>query len=150
MVREHQHEHAPQWSAIESVAAKIGCTVQTLCNWVRQAKRDAGARAELSTAERDRLKALERESRQLRQASAYFAQAELDRRPKSRGPSSTRTAARSGSSRTGPWRGRSGMKGCFRRSSGSGGRTCRSTGPTKCGGNWAGKASRSPDTRSSD
>lgn len=90
LVREHQHEHPSQWAAIESIAGKIGCTGQTLCNWVRQAERDAGERAGLSTAERDRMKALERENRELRQAneilrkaSAYFAQAELDRRPKS-------------------------------------------------------------------
>jgi len=90
LVREHQHEHPSQWAAIESIAGKIGCTAQTLCNWVRQAERDAGERAGLSTAERDRMKALERENRELRQAneilrkaSAYFAQAELDRRPKS-------------------------------------------------------------------
>jgi len=90
LVREHQHEHTSQWAAIESIAGKIGCTAQTLCNWVRQAERDAGERAGLSTAERDRMKALERENRELRQAneilrkaSAYFAQAELDRRPKS-------------------------------------------------------------------
>jgi transposase len=87
MVREHQAEHTSQWAAIESIAAKIGCTAQTLCNWVRQSERDAGERAGLSTTERDRLKALERENRELRQAnkilrkaSAYFAQAELDRR----------------------------------------------------------------------
>lgn len=90
LVREHQHELPSQWAAIESIAGKIGCTAQTLCNWVRQAERDAGERAGLSTAERDRMKALERENRELRQAneilrkaSAYFAQAELDRRPKS-------------------------------------------------------------------
>ena len=90
MVFEHQKEHTSQWAAIESIAAKIGCTKQTLCNWVRQAERDQGMRDGLTTAERDRIKALERENRQLRQtneilrkASAYFAQAELDRRPKS-------------------------------------------------------------------
>ena len=69
---------------------KIGCAAQTLHSWVRQAERDAGQRAGLTTDERERLKALERENRELRQAneilrkaSAYFAQAELDRRPKS-------------------------------------------------------------------
>lgn len=89
MVLEHQHEHASQWSAIESIAGKIGCTAQTLCNWVRQAERDQGSRAGLTTAERERVKALEREVKELRQAneilrkaSAYFAQAELDRRSK--------------------------------------------------------------------
>jgi transposase-like protein len=87
MVWEHQGEHASQWAAITSIAAKIGCTAQTLRNWVRQSERDAGERSGLSTDERARLKALERENRELRQAneilrkaSAYFAQAELDRR----------------------------------------------------------------------
>lgn len=90
MVFEHQKEHTSQWAAIESIAAKIGCTKQTLCNWVRQTERDQGMREGLTTADRDRIKALERENRQLRQtneilrkASAYFAQAELDRPPKS-------------------------------------------------------------------
>ena len=87
MVREHQGEYSSQWGAISSIAAKIGCTAQTLSNWVRQAERDAGERAGLTSDERARLKALEREVRELRQAneilrkaSAYFAQAELDRR----------------------------------------------------------------------
>jgi transposase len=90
MVFDHAGEYPSQWAAIESVAAKIGCASQTLHSWVRQAERDAGQRAGLTTDERDRLKALERENRELRQAneilrkaSAYFAQAELDRRPKS-------------------------------------------------------------------
>ena len=90
MVFDHAGEYSSQWAAIESVAAKIGCAAQTLHSWVRQAERDAGQRAGLTTDERDRLKALERENRELRQAneilrkaSAYFAQAELDRRPKS-------------------------------------------------------------------
>jgi len=87
MVMEHGAEHNSQWAAIVSIAAKFGCTAQTLHNWVAQAERDAGARAGLSTDERERMKALERENRELRQAneilrkaSAYFAQAELDRR----------------------------------------------------------------------
>ena len=87
MVRDHVGDHASQWSAISSIAAKIGCTLETLRKWVRQAERDQGARAGQTTAERDRIKALEREVRELRQAneilrkaSAYFAQAELDRR----------------------------------------------------------------------
>lgn len=87
MVLEHQGEHSSQWAAIESIAVKMGCTTQTLCNWVRQAERDQGLRAGVTTEERERLKALEREVRELRQAneilrkaSAYFAQAELDRR----------------------------------------------------------------------
>jgi transposase len=73
--------------AIVSIAAKIGCTAQTLHNWVAQAERDQGRRAGSTTEERERIKALERENRELRQAneilrkaSAYFAQAELDRR----------------------------------------------------------------------
>ena len=89
MVLEHQSEHDSQWSAIGSIAQKIGCTSETLRKWVRQAERDQGRRAGLTSAERERLKALERENRELRRAneilrkaSAYFAQAELDRRPK--------------------------------------------------------------------
>ena len=87
MVFEHRSEHASQWAAIVSIAAKIGCTAQTLSNWVRQAERDQGGKPGVTTDERERLKALERENRELRQAneilrkaSAYFAQAELDRR----------------------------------------------------------------------
>jgi transposase-like protein len=87
MVLDHRAEHASQWAAIVSIAAKIGCTAQTLSNWVRQAERDLGLKPGLTTDERERLKALERENRELRQAndilrkaSAYFAQAELDRR----------------------------------------------------------------------
>jgi transposase len=86
-VFEHRDEHASQWAAIASIAAKIGCTAQTLSNWVRQAERDQGRRPGLTTDERARLKQLERENRELKQAneilrkaSAYFAQAELDRR----------------------------------------------------------------------
>jgi transposase len=89
MVLEHQDEHASQWSAIGSIAAKIGCTAETLRNWVRQAERDQGLRSGPTSEERERIKALEREVRELRQAneilrkaSAYFAQAELDRRSK--------------------------------------------------------------------
>ena len=87
MVMEHGAEHASQWAAIVSIAAKFGCSAQTLHNWVAQDERDRGARAGLSTEERERMKALERENCELRQAneilrkaSAYFAQAELDRR----------------------------------------------------------------------
>ena len=72
-----------------SIAAKIGCTAETLRRWVRQTERDSGQREGMTTPERERIKALERENRELRQvneilrkASAYFAQAELDRRPK--------------------------------------------------------------------
>lgn len=87
LVREHESEHGSQWAAIQSIAAKIGCSGETLRNWVRQAERDRGDRAGPPTDERERIKALERENRELRQAneilrkaSAYFAQAELDRR----------------------------------------------------------------------
>ena len=80
-------EHPTQWAAINSVAAKIGCTTETLRKWVRQSERDGGGRPGPTTAERERIKALEREVRELRQAneilrkaSAYFAMAELDRR----------------------------------------------------------------------
>jgi transposase len=86
MVLEHRGEHESQWAAIVSIAAKIGCTAETLRRWVRQKERDSGVREGLTTAEADRIKALEREVRELRQAneilrkaSAYFAQAELDR-----------------------------------------------------------------------
>lgn len=87
MVFEHGAEHASQWAAIESIAAKIGCTAETLRRWVRQRERDTGQREGMTSAEHERIKALEREVRELRQvneilrkASAYFAQAELDRR----------------------------------------------------------------------
>jgi transposase len=89
MVLEHGGDHAFQWAAIGSIAAKIGCTAETLRKWVRQAERDAGQRPGATTEERERIKALEREDRELRQAneilrkaSAYFAMAELDRRSK--------------------------------------------------------------------
>lgn len=89
MVFEHTHEHPSQWAAILSIAEKIGCSGETLRNWVRQAERDQGKRAGFSTEERARMKELEREVRELRRAneilrkaSAYFAQAELDRRPR--------------------------------------------------------------------
>ena len=89
MVLEHQGEYGSQWAAIGSIASQIGCTSETLRNWVRRAERDQGMRGGMTGSERDRLKALERENRELRRAneilrkaSAYFAQAELDRRPK--------------------------------------------------------------------
>jgi transposase-like protein len=89
LVREHEQEHASPWAAIQSIASKVGCSSETLRNWVRQAERDEGRRPGLSTEERERLKELERENRELRRAneilrkaSAYFAQAELDRRAK--------------------------------------------------------------------
>ncbi len=86
MVFEHRGEHESQWAAIESIAAKIGCTAETLRGWVRQHERDSGQREGVTSADKERIKALERENRELRQAneilrkaSAYFAQAELDR-----------------------------------------------------------------------
>ena len=89
MVFNHAGDYPTQWAAITSIAAKIGCTPETLRSWVRQAERDAGQRPGLTTDERARMKRLERENRELRQAneilrkaSAYFAQAELDRRSK--------------------------------------------------------------------
>jgi transposase len=87
MVLEHRGDHASEWTAIGSIASKIGCTAETLRGWVRQSERDQGLRAGTTSDERERIKALEREVRELRQAneilrkaSAYFAQAELDRR----------------------------------------------------------------------
>jgi transposase-like protein len=68
MVFEHQTEHASQWATITSIASKIGCNAETLRSWVRQAERDEGKRAGLTTDERERIKALEREVRELRQA----------------------------------------------------------------------------------
>ena len=89
LVIEHEREHASQWAAISSIASKIGCTPETLRKWVRQVERDQGIRAGLATSERERLKQLERENRELkrandilRTASAFFAQAELDRKAK--------------------------------------------------------------------
>jgi transposase len=89
MVSEHGADHASQWAAIGSIAAKIGCTAETLRGWVRQAERDRDLRGGPSSEERECIKALEREVRELRQAneilrkaSAYCAMAELDRRSK--------------------------------------------------------------------
>ena len=89
MLLEHQGEHGSQWAAIGSIASKIGCTAETLRKWVRQVERDSGQRPGLTTDEKQRLKDLEREVRELRRAneilrkaSAFFAQAELDRRPR--------------------------------------------------------------------
>ena len=88
LVLNHQLEHESQWATIESVAGKIGCTHETLRRWVRQAELDTGKRSGVS-AEQQRVKELEREVAELRRAneilrkaSAFFAQAELDRRPK--------------------------------------------------------------------
>ncbi len=89
LVFEHEDQHDSQWAAIRSVAAKIGCTSETLRHWVRQAERDQGRRPGLTTDERAVLKEQAREIRELRRAneilrkaSAYFAQAELDRQPR--------------------------------------------------------------------
>ena len=89
MVLEHQKDHGSQWAAIGSISGKIGCTAETLRRWVRQAERNVGVRPGPTTSDVERLKQLERENRELRQAneilrkaSAYFAQAELDRRTK--------------------------------------------------------------------
>lgn len=86
LLQEQQGEYATQWAAITSIASKIGCSAETLRGWVRQAERHAGPRAGGTSDEQERLKALERENRELRRAneilrkaSAYFAQAELDR-----------------------------------------------------------------------
>src|SRR5712671_5105582 len=89
LVFDHAHEHPSQWAAIRSVAEKLGCTVEALRRWVRQAERDHDRRPGPTTDERQRIKDLEREvfelkraNESLKKASAYFAQAELDRRPK--------------------------------------------------------------------
>jgi len=89
LVLEHQSEYESQWAAIGSIAEKIGCTSETLRQWVRQAERDQGRKPGLTSDERERLKTLERENKELRRAneilrkaSAFFAQAELDRREK--------------------------------------------------------------------
>lgn len=89
MILEHEVEHGSQWAAIRSMAEKLGCTAETLRRWVRQAERDKRVRPGLTTDERLRLKELERENHEfkraneiLRKASAYFAQAEFDRRAK--------------------------------------------------------------------
>lgn len=86
MVLDHERDHPSRWAAILSIAAKIGCSGQTLNEWVKRAEVDAGKRAGVPTDMAAQMKALERENRELRQAneilrkaSAYFAQAELDR-----------------------------------------------------------------------
>ena len=90
MVREHRGEYPSLWAAIESIAPKIGCVPQTLNEWVKRDEIDNGMRAGVTTTDQQRLKELERENRELRKAneilklaSAFFAQAELDRRLKS-------------------------------------------------------------------
>ena len=87
MVLEHRADHSSQWATIESIAPKIGCTPQTLLKWIQRAEIDQVTRDGVTTAERERVTALEREVKELRRAneilklaSAFFAQAELDRR----------------------------------------------------------------------
>ena len=157
------------WAAIESIAPKIGCVPQTLHEWVKRVEVDSGVREGVTTSEAQRMKELERENKELRRAneilklaSAFFAQAELDRRLKSRGISSTSIAIPSGSSRSArscrsPRRRIDAMQRCdasptnavperiatkcwCRRFNVSGRPTCRSTAPTRCGGNWHAKA----------
>lgn len=89
LVFDHAGDYDSQWAAIQSIAQKFGCSAETLRSWVRRAETDQGSRPGLTTAERQRLKELERENRELkraneilRKASAFFAQAELDRRAK--------------------------------------------------------------------
>ena len=89
MVFDHENEYASQWEAIRSIASKIGCTGETLRTWVRKTEEDTGRRDGMTSSERERIKELERENREwrrtneiLRKASAFFAQAELDRRPR--------------------------------------------------------------------
>jgi transposase len=90
MVQEHRRDYPTEWAAVSSIAGKIGCHADTLKNWVRQAERDEGLRPGPTGEDKTRIKELEREVRELRQAneilrkaSAYFAMAELDRRSKS-------------------------------------------------------------------
>jgi transposase-like protein len=90
LVQEHRGEYPSLWAAVESIAPKIGCVPQTLLDWVKRHEVDSGQRDGLTSSERDRLKQLERENKELRRAneilktaSAFFAQAELDRRLKS-------------------------------------------------------------------
>ena len=90
MVQEHRGEYPTLWAAIESISAKIGCVPQTLNEWVKKSEIDSGARDGVTSEERERIKALERENKELRRAneilklaSAFFAQAELDRKLKS-------------------------------------------------------------------
>ena len=89
MVLDHQSEYASQWQAVVSIAAKFGCTAESLRRWVRQVEVDSGRRGGTTSDDRARIEELEREVRELRRAneilrkaSAFFAQAELDRRRK--------------------------------------------------------------------
>jgi transposase-like protein len=89
LVFDQQGQHTSQWAAIESIAGKVGCTAESLRRWVRQSETDGGKRSGQSSTDRERLKELERENRELkraneilRKAAAFFAMAELDRRPR--------------------------------------------------------------------
>jgi transposase-like protein len=111
-VQEHRVEYPALWAVMESIAPKIGCSAQTLHECVKRHEVDAGLRGGVSSGERDRIKALKREAQELRRAkeilklaSAFFAQAELDRRFKSRGRLSTSTGSSAGSNRSARSRG---------------------------------------------
>ena len=89
MTQEHRGEYPSLWAAVESIAPKIGCSPHTLLEWVRRHEIDTGQRDGVTSEERERIKALEREVKELRRAneilklaSAFFAQAELDRHTK--------------------------------------------------------------------
>jgi transposase len=89
LVYDHQDEYESQWAAIQSIAGKLGCSAETLRKWIRQSENSQGKQDGLTGSEQARLKELERENRELkraneilRKAAAFFAQAELDRRPK--------------------------------------------------------------------
>jgi len=107
LVFDQQHQHSSQWAAIESIASKIGCTPETLRRWVRQSETDQGKRSGISSTDRGRLRELERENRELKQANeilrkaaAFFAQAELGRRVKYWCRLSTNIEENMGSSRS--------------------------------------------------
>ncbi len=107
MVVEHERDYASQWEAIRSIAEKIGCSPESLRKWLRRTEVDSGLRDGVTSDERARMKDLEKENRELRRAneiirkaSAYFAQAELDRRPSCWWSSSTTTETSTGSSRS--------------------------------------------------
>ena len=178
MVQEHRGDYPSLWAAIESIAPKIGCVPQTLHEWVKRFEVDAGVREGVTTSEAQRVKDLEREVKELRRAneilklaSAFFAQAELDRRVKSGGISSTSNAIPLGSSRsapccrsprlgigvtqrcdeslTGAAHALGATRAWCRRLSASGRPICRSTGPTRFGGNSVERARLSRVARSS-
>ena len=178
MVLDHERDHSSRWAAVVSIAEKIGCVPQTLHEWVKKAEVNSGKRAGVPTEVADKMKALERENRELRQAneilrkaSAYFAQAELDRPFRRGSPSSTITVKPMGSSRSAascrsPHRrissvSRSGRIRCACRRGRSGirfssprwraclPRTSRATACARCGGRCCARAFRSPAAPSS-